>query len=72
MIKAYDFEDNIDLLAKEKYWMKRLACVNINIPGRSVRTDGCDGVQIKRCYWCSRVFQQQIPCFLINYSIGSN
>ena len=31
LIKAYDFEDNIDLLAKEKYWMKKLICVNKNV-----------------------------------------
>ena len=31
LIKSYDFEDNIDLLAKEKYWMKKLICVNKNV-----------------------------------------
>ena len=36
LIRAYDFEDKIDLLAKEKYWIKRLVCVNKNIPGRTV------------------------------------
>ena len=35
LIKSYDFEDNIDLLAKEKYWMKKLVCVNKNVPGRT-------------------------------------
>ena len=35
LIKAYDFENKHELLAKEGYWVKKLNCANKQIPGRT-------------------------------------
>ena len=35
LLRAYDLLDNIDLLSKERYYIKKLNCVNKNIPGRT-------------------------------------
>ena len=35
LIKSYDFDNNIDLLAKEGYWVKKLNCTNKQIPGKT-------------------------------------
>ena len=35
LLRAYDLKDNIDLIAREGYYIKKLNCVNKNIPGRT-------------------------------------
>ena len=35
LIRSYEFDNNIDLLAKEGYYVKKLNCVNKNIAGRT-------------------------------------
>ena len=35
LIRSYEFDNNIDLLAKESFYIKKLNCVNKNIAGRT-------------------------------------
>ena len=35
LLRSYDFDNNIDLLAKEGYYKKKINCVNKNTPGRT-------------------------------------
>ena len=35
LIRSYDFDNKIDLLAKESFYIKKLNCVNKNIAGRT-------------------------------------
>ena len=35
LIRSYDFDNKIDLIAKEGYYVKKLNCVNKIIPGRT-------------------------------------
>ena len=35
LIRSYDFDNNIDLLSKERYYIEKLNCVNKMIPGRT-------------------------------------